>query len=113
MTARIVLVRHGEAASDSWAGWCSSLSFDVMPDGEGSAAFLARVWSAVSDLAHAHGEATLALVTHTTVLQGLVAHVVGRPLAGRWPFRFDHASVTVLEMTAGGPLVTALNDTGH
>ena len=78
--------------------WLTSPSWDLVPGGEGSAAFEDRVVGCLGRIAAAAGDdATVAVVTHIGVVRSLLSMIVGIPAGNlRFPWAIDNTSITVL-----------------
>ena len=98
---------------EQWAAWTREPSWDLVPRGEGAAAFEARVESALDRLFehHPHGDALV--VTHGGVIQVALHHVVGRASHGIFAFRISNGSVTIVERRGGRLVIATVNDTSH
>jgi broad specificity phosphatase PhoE len=97
----------------AWARWVEEPDWDLVPGGEGSAAFEARVDAALHSLFARHREGDVLVVTHGGVIQIALHRVVGRPGRGIFPFRIQNASVSVIEKRDDRLVVSGVNDTGH
>lgn len=84
-----------------------------MPGGEKHSAFRARAAAVMEDIVAQHSEGKIVVVSHGGLLGEYLAHLLGLDLNRRHPFRFDNASVSVVDV--GGPLtrVHRLNDVSH
>lgn len=86
-----------------------------MPGGEKQAAFHMRATGVMQDIAARHPDGRIVVVSHGGILGEYLAHLLGLDPERRPPFRFDNASVSVVEV--GGPLPTLrvhrLNDVSH
>jgi len=98
---------------EAWASWTEEPDWDLVPDGEGSAAFEARVGAMLDTLFKRHTQGDVLVVTHGGVIQIAIHHVVGRPGRGIFPFRIQNTSVSVLERRNGRVVVSGVNDIGH
>ncbi len=96
-----------------WSGWTEEPDWDLVPGGEGSAAFEARVDGALDSIFKRHQEGDVLVVTHGGVIQIALHHVVGRPARGIFTFRIQNASVTVLERRSDRVVISGVNDIGH
>jgi broad specificity phosphatase PhoE len=96
-----------------WARWAKEPSWDVVPKGEGAAAFERRVNVAIDSILERHAEGDVLVVTHGGVIQVALHRVVGRPNYGLFPFRIQNASITVIEKRDGRMVVSGVNDIGH
>jgi broad specificity phosphatase PhoE len=97
----------------AWASWTEEPDWDLVPGGEGSAAFEARVGAAVDSIFERHSVGDVLVVTHGGVIQIALHRVVGRPGRGIFPFRIQNASLSVLERRNGRLVVSGVNDIGH
>ncbi|HEY8815138.1 MAG TPA: histidine phosphatase family protein [Candidatus Dormibacteraeota bacterium] len=98
---------------EAWASWTDEPDWDLVPGGERSVAFEARVGAALDSLFERHAQGDVLVVTHGGVIQIALHHVVGRPGRGIFPFRIQNASVSVLERRNGRVVVSGVNDIGH
>jgi broad specificity phosphatase PhoE len=98
---------------EAWAGWTEEPDWDLVPGGEGSASFEARVKVALDSLFDRHEQGDVLAVTHGGVIQIALHHVVGRPGRGIFPFRIQNTSVSVIEKRNGRLVVSGVNDVGH
>ena len=98
---------------EAWASWIEEPDWDLVPGGEGSAAFEARVGVMLDTLFKRHTQGDVLVVTHGGVIQIAIHHVVGRPGRGIFPFRIQNTSVSVLERRNGRVVVSGVNDIGH
>jgi broad specificity phosphatase PhoE len=98
---------------EAWAGWTEEPNWDLVPGGEGSAAFERRVTEVMDSLFARHQQGDVLVVTHGGVIQIALHHVVGRPGRGIFPFRIQNASLTVIEKRNGRLVVSGVNDVGH
>lgn len=98
---------------EAWAGWTEEPNWDLVPGGERSAAFEARVARALDQLFERHPQGDVLVVTHGGVIQIALHHVVGRPGRGIFPFRIQNASLSVLERRDGRVVVSGVNDIAH
>ena len=84
----------------------------AFPNGEALPTVQARAVAACEALAAAHPEATLALVSHGDVIGLILAHYLGVPFDLYHRFSVSPASVSTLDLPAGGPArVHSLNVT--
>jgi broad specificity phosphatase PhoE len=93
------------------AAWMEQ-PFD-MPGGEKHLAFRARAVSALQDIVTRHPSSRVAIVSHGGILGEYLSHVLGMATNRRHPFRFDNASVTLIEVDGVMPRLHRLNDTSH
>ena len=102
-----------ERFPDAWAGWTAEPNWDLVPGGEGAAAFEKRVGAVLDGVLdrHPHGEAIV--VTHGGVVQLALHRIVGKPSRGLFPFRISNASITLIEKRDGRLIIAGVNDVGH
>lgn len=98
---------------DAWDEWTREPSWDVVPGGEGAAAFERRVESAVVQLVKRHPQGDVIVVTHGGVIQIALHQVVGRSSHGIFAFRISNGSVSVVEQRNGRRVIARVNDTSH
>ncbi|MHB8509474.1 MAG: histidine phosphatase family protein [Candidatus Dormibacteria bacterium] len=105
-----------------WQRWTESASWDLVPGGEGNAAFVARVRRGVARaLEGATDEAEILVVTHIGVIRLILGLALCLDLdRQRWPYSIDNTSLTVIWLPPGavsvdapGGQVLAVNDQLH
>ena len=85
-----------------------------MPDGESMADAQTRMVAALADVAAAHPDATVVVVSHNLATRALLCHALGVPLTAFPRFRHDLATLAVVDVTAeGGFTVVTLNERCH
>ena len=83
------------------------------PGGESLVEAQARAVETCEELARCHRSGTLAAVTHADIIKAVVSHYLGQPLDLFNRMAVSPASVTVLDLAAGGPVrVVTLNSNG-
>jgi broad specificity phosphatase PhoE len=100
-----------------WAGWVQEPDWDLVPGGEGSAIFDARVARAMDEIVetaeqHRHGGDVL-VVTHGGVIQVALHRIVGRASRGLFPFKIQNASISLIEKRNGRTIIGGVNDIAH
>jgi len=98
---------------DAWAKWTVEPSWDLVPGGEGAAAFEARVGAAVDSILARHPHGDVIVVTHGGVIQVALHRIMGKPSHGLFPFRISNASISVIEKRDGRFVIAGVNDVGH
>jgi probable phosphoglycerate mutase len=96
-----------------WASWSEEPDWDLVPGGEGSARFEARVDGALDSIFERHPAGDVLVVTHGGVIQVALHRVIGRPARGIFAFRIQNTSVSVIEKRNGRLVVGGVNDIGH
>lgn len=98
---------------DAWAAWVEEPDWDVVPGGEGAAAFDARVAAAIEAIVETHPHGDVLVVTHGGVIQVALHRIVGRPSHGLFPFKIQNASITLIERRDARTVIGGVNDVGH
>jgi broad specificity phosphatase PhoE len=102
-----------EEYPELWDRWTRRPSWDLVPGGEGAAAFERRTQHAVELAFAQHPEGDILCVTHGGVVQVTLSSVVGRGVDGIFPFLIQNCSLTVFQRSQRGLVITAVNDTCH
>lgn len=97
----------------AWASWVADPDWDVVPGGEGQAAFDVRVAAAMEDLLRAHPTGDVLVVTHGGVIQVALHRIVGAPSRGLFPFKIQNASITLIERRDARSIIGGVNDIAH
>jgi broad specificity phosphatase PhoE len=105
-----------------YAAWRAQPSWDLVPGGEGSAHFKARVMDAFGRAAASvDPDETVAVVTHIGVIRTLLSTAVGADAGDlRWPWAVANTGITVLEgppdvaaWSTPAMQIEAINDSSH
>jgi probable phosphoglycerate mutase len=110
------LTRHDLEARypDFWQRWLQKPDWDIVPSGEGAAAFERRVDQVLERLVEGHPDGDVLVVTHGGVIQVALGHTVGLDgTAGLFPFRISNASLTTIEHGHQRLIVSSVNDVCH
>lgn len=83
------------------------------PDGESFVEMQQRMTSTVAELTVAHPGETIVAVSHADPIKALVAHALGTHLDLFQRIVVSPCSVSAILFTATGPIVLAVNSTGH
>lgn len=102
-----------ERYPQAWAGWQEEPNWDLVPGGEGAAAFEKRVGAALDSIFKHHVRGEVLVVTHGGVIQIALHRVVGRPSRGLFPFKIQNASISVIERGDSRVVVSGVNDIAH
>ena len=97
----------------AWASWVEEPDWDVVPGGEGQAAFDRRVAAAMEDILRLHQHGDVLVVTHGGVIQVALHRIVGKPSRGLFPFKIQNASITLIERRDGRSIIGGVNDIAH
>ena len=98
---------------EAWARWAEDPDWDLVPGGEGAAAFETRVVSALDSLFERHPRGELLAVTHGGVIQVALQRVVGQNSHGLFRFKIENASISVIEKREDRLVIAGVNDTAH
>jgi len=93
-----------------WAGGSLELAF---PGGESIPDVDKRVDRFARRLSKQKPEATVLVVAHGGPLRLLLCHLLGIGVQHWWQFRFEHASLSVVESYPEGGMLLKLNDLSH
>lgn len=97
-----------------WARWEIDTLWVPIPGEEGLYPFLDRITRAITDIVAAHpGDAEIVVVTHGGVMALYIGDLIGLNPRQRMPWRFDNASISVVEPEGTRPRIVRLNDVGH
>jgi len=96
-----------------WATIQATPSRITFPGGESIRAAQARAVEATEQLAVAHRDETIVMVSHADILKAVIAHHLGMPLDTFQRLVIAPASVSVLALSPGAPpALLRCNDTG-
>jgi broad specificity phosphatase PhoE len=110
------------ASPELWRLWTERADWDLIPGGEGGAAFARRVRETLTELWARHPVGDVVCVTHGGVVQTALLGVLGRLPEGTFPFKVENASISVLERRPAtvtllgavhGPTIAGVNDVAH
>ena len=96
----------------AWAAWVEEPDWDVVPGGEGAAAFETRVAAALDAISVRHPHGDVLIVTHGGVIQVALHRIVGRASRGLFPFKIQNASLTLIEKRRR-TVIGGVNDIAH
>jgi broad specificity phosphatase PhoE len=98
---------------DLYRLWRHSKDNFNLPDEETREECLERIQSFLAMLRSRYMGARVALVTHGGTLSLMLGASIGLDLTKRFPFHFDNASLSKLDMKIVRPRIDLLNDTCH
>ncbi len=102
-----------ERFPDAWASWVEEPDWDVVPGGEGAAAFDTRVSAELDEIVTRHAHGDILVVTHGGVIQVALHRIVGRASRGLFPFKIQNASISLIERRDGRAVIAGVNDIAH
>lgn len=109
LTSEEIAARYPAA----WARWVKEPDWDLVPAGEGAAAFEARVATTLDEIAERHPEGDVLVVTHGGVIQVALHRIVGKSSRGIFLFKIQNASISLIERRNGRAVVGGVNDVAH
>lgn len=96
------------------AAWRADPLRSPLPGQEKRSDFQRRVQSFLDDVRARHAEGTrVAVVTHGGTIGMMLATLIGLDLGKRFPFWFDNASLSHVDLSGGRVRLQLLNDTCH
>ncbi len=96
------------------AKWEMDVQWVPIPGEEGLYPFLHRITRAIGEIMAAHpGDAEVVVVTHGGVMALYLGDLIGLNPRQRMPWRFDNASISIVEPEGAQPRIVRLNDVGH
>ena len=93
-----------------WDAWNEARGSARPPGGESMAEAVRRAADTLRDLAAAHADGCIAVVSHCDLIRGLIAHHLGLPLDNLLRFDIDPASVSRLAVGSWGARVMSVNE---
>lgn len=93
-----------------WDSWNESRGTARPPGGEMMPDAIARAVTATAELADAHTDGCIAIVSHCDIIRGVVAHHLGLPLDNLLRFDIDPASVSRIAVGGWGARVISVNE---
>ncbi len=96
----------------AWRLWNAQRGTARIPGGETMAEATGRIVGLLDRLAREPAEATIAIVSHSDMIRGAVAHVLGLPLDNLLRFDIHPASVTRVVWGDWGAKLMSLNERG-
>lgn len=123
--ARLAEIHHGawegnpaavirEQYADEYLAWRTQPHRVKMPDGESLEDVSLRAQNFLQELFAEYSDGNILIVTHDAVLRVILLQTLGMGLGFFWRWRFDNASVSVVERIEGGHFrLASLNDAHH
>ena len=93
--------------------WLTSPSKVRMPGGESLTDVSERTRRVVSRIIKEHGDGQVVICSHNAVLRLIIADLLDLSLDRFWAIGIDNASISLLELGGGKPVLLRLNDTCH
>jgi broad specificity phosphatase PhoE len=92
-----------------WQEWNTCRDTAAPPNGEGMRSIQMRALRHLAEIRTRHGNATVAVVSHSDVIKSVLLHWLGVPLQGYARFDIDPASISAVALWADGGKVLMLN----
>jgi len=102
-----------ERFPEAWASWVRQPDWDLVPGGESTVEFEARVAATIEAIFQRHEHGDVLVVTHGGVIQVALQRIVGNRSQGIFPFKIQNTSLSVLEKRNGRVLIAGVNDIAH
>ncbi len=93
--------------------WLTAPGHVKFPKGDSLKAVRARIEKMLTDLAGAHVNQTVALVSHKVVCSAMLCYVIGLGADALWNIWQDNGCINRFETREQGFVVTLINDTSH
>lgn len=93
-----------------WDEWNSARGSARTPNGESMTEAIARAVAGLEELASAHPDQTIAVITHCDIIRGVLAHYLCLPLDNMLRFDVDPASVSRVAVGNWGARVMTINE---
>ncbi len=125
LDARLAEIHHGawegspatvirEQYADEYFAWRTEPHRMKMPEGESLEDVSLRVNAFLQDLIAEHTDGNILISTHDAVLRVIILQALGMGLEYFWRWRFDNASVSIVERAREGQFrLAGLNDVNH
>lgn len=102
----------GEIDRSTWQSWRSDPGFRP-PGGESLRELDERVVPALEELFMEAKDHTIVVVTHVSPIKSAITWALGVGPDATWRCHLDRASITRIAVTERGPVLAAMNETGH
>lgn len=93
--------------------WMSAPADVVMPGGESLRSLQGRSWNALQDVVKKRRDQTAAIIAHNLCILSIICRAIDLDLNGFRGLRIDNASISELEFTPRGTVLSRINDTHH
>jgi alpha-ribazole phosphatase len=93
--------------------WINHETSLIYPEGEGLAQLEKRISEFRIRLNDHKDDRVILVVAHSGVLRSLICQILELDMKSRWNIQVDLASLSILEIYDGRPLLSLLNDTSH
>ncbi len=93
--------------------WRESKEHFLLPGEETAQELQGRVQSFLTEISPRHDGSRVVIVSHGGTINTLIATLMEMDINRRWPFWFDNASISWVDLTGPRPRLRLLNDTCH
>lgn len=102
-----------ERYPDAWEEFLEDPIIHAAPGGETNADLRARVTRVLAEIADQYQDEAILIVSHGGTLRAIIAGYLNLDPSESWKLRIDNASLSVIDVYAGGGVLTLFNDTAH
>lgn len=81
------------------------------PNGESLVDSYKRVKKEIDNILYKHKNETILICSHGGTIRNIIAYLIGDSHEHHWKFKIDNASVSIIEITDGFPVIHTLNNT--
>ena len=93
--------------------WLAAPHLTVLPGGNVLADVLARITRAIDGLVEKHGNETVVVVTHDSVIRLMLLSALDLPMSHYWTLRQDPCAISEIEAERDRQTARVVNDTSH
>ncbi|WP_343009275.1 histidine phosphatase family protein, partial [Blautia obeum] len=72
-----------------------------------------RVVFELSDIIKKHKDDTILICSHAGTIRNIISYLIGKTYEYHWNFRIDNASVSIIDIIDGFPVIQTLNNTSY
>ena len=83
------------------------------PNGESLIDSYERVVFELSDIIKKHKDDTILICSHAGTIRNIISYLIGKTYEYHWNFRIDNASVSIIDIIDGFPVIQTLNNTSY
>ncbi len=83
------------------------------PNGESLIDSYERVCTEIDNILKENEDKTILLCTHAGTIRNIISHLIGKSHKYHWNFKIDNASISVIDIVDGFPVIQTLNNTSY
>jgi alpha-ribazole phosphatase/probable phosphoglycerate mutase len=102
-----------ERFPDAWAYFVEDPAVRAAPGGEGRPQLQARAGRVLDEIADQFENASILIASHGGTLREIIGRYLNLPAEEIWKLRLDNASLSIVDVYAGGGVLALFNDTAH